>query len=309
MKNLFTILNLFLIVAIGFCIVDTGYKNLIPQNHLLPENKTVSSNMGSKPFSQKSPDIDKNMMQNIVKRNLFKAEVEAKQHSTENHEQQEKQEQNLDTIEPTTLKLLLWGTVTGSNNSNYAVIEDQTVKKQALYQIDDLIQEAKLIKILRNRVILSYQGKEQLLEIHTNKKQTSKNNPATAFNDLPEFNNLKEKFHKKPVSADRIMGHNISQNFDQVMKQIKFRPHFSQGEADGLMVYGIKPNSVFRKIGLRNGDIVKDINDTIISSKEDVSNMLNDFDNLENLKLTVLRKGKTEELVYNPFMTNPFSKN
>ncbi|MCP4671992.1 MAG: PDZ domain-containing protein, partial [Desulfobacula sp.] len=74
------------------------------------------------------------------------------------------------------------------------------------------------------------------------------------------------------------------------------------GEADGLMVYGIRPNSIFRKIGLRNGDIIKDINGTPIISKEDVSLLFNDIELEDNLKLSLFRRGEIKELSYTPFM-------
>jgi len=85
------------------------------------------------------------------------------------------------------------------------------------------------------------------------------------------------------------------------MRQIKFRPHFSEGEPDGLMVYGIRPNSVFRKIGLRNGDIIKDVNGTVIVSKDDVSNLFDEIEDQESIKLTLFRRGKVKELTYTPF--------
>ena len=85
------------------------------------------------------------------------------------------------------------------------------------------------------------------------------------------------------------------------MRQIKFRPHFSEGEPDGLMVYGIRPNSVFRKIGLRNGDIIKDVNGAAIVSKSDVSDLLAEIEGQDDLKLTLFRRGKVKELTYTPF--------
>jgi len=82
------------------------------------------------------------------------------------------------------------------------------------------------------------------------------------------------------------------------MRQIKFRPHFSEGEPDGLMVYGIRPNSVFREIGLRNGDIIKDVNGVAIVSKNDVSGLFAEIEDQEYLKLTLFRRGKIKELTY-----------
>ena len=82
------------------------------------------------------------------------------------------------------------------------------------------------------------------------------------------------------------------------MRQVKFRPHFTEGEPDGLMVYGIRPNSVFRQMGLRNGDIIKGINGTSILSAEDASSLFREIEGADNAKVTLFRRGQVKELIY-----------
>jgi general secretion pathway protein C len=286
MKSLFTILNLFFLAAIAYGLIDTGYKNLIPQNFILSGQEIYNSGAKNKTDGYKKPDIDKKISNVIVKRNLFKVEIEKREPDVTI----EKKEQEPETLEKTKLRLVLWGTVTGQENV-YAVIEDKKSRKQTLYQIGDLIQGAKLKTILRSRVILFYQGKDQFLEIQTGSK------------DAPKLSNLKAKTNVEPeiASVDKGFDHEAPDNFDSMMRQIKFRPHFTEGEADGLMVYGIRPNSVFRKIGLRNGDIIKDINGNAIVSKNDISSLFSEVEDPENLKITLSRRGKIKELNYTPF--------
>ncbi len=285
MKNLFTILNLLFIAAMAYYLVDTVYKNLIPQNLILSDQKVYTIDKNNKAQGQNRPRIDKNLTNSIVKRNLFKVEIEPEPDT--NIENQEKAPEAL---EPTTLKLILWGTVTGQENV-YAVIEDQKVRKQDLYQIGDLVQGARLKKILRNRVILNFQGKDQVLEIQTD------------YRNIPKLKNFKEKTDIEPFLENRDIKRDfLPDNLNSMMRQIKFRPHFSEGQADGLMVYGIRPNSVFRKIGLKNGDIIKDINGTPIISKDDISHLFTDIELEDDLKLTLFRRGKIKELSYTSFM-------
>ncbi len=285
MKSLFTILNLFFIAAMAYCLVETGYNNLVPQNFTLPGQKFYNIKAKTLNPGQNKQDIDKNLTNIIVKKNLFKVEIEQKD---ELFIELEKEEREPETLEPTMLKLVLWGTVTGQENV-YAVIEDKKVRKQALYQIGDLIQGAELKKILRNKVILVFQGKDQFLEVQTD------------FGKGPGLRNLKETI---PVEADpvkRVFDHDASDDIGSIMRQVKFRPHFSEGEPDGLMVYGIRPNSVFRKIGLRNGDIIKNVNGVGIVSENDVSSLFAEIEDQDDLKLTLFRRGKIKELTYSQF--------
>jgi len=285
MKSLFTILNLFFIAAIAYCLVETGYNNLVPQNFTLPAQKVYNIKAQILNSGQNKQGIDKKLTSTIVKRNLFKVEIEQKE---EPFVELEKEEKKSEPLEPTKLKLVLWGTVTGQENV-YAVIEDKKVRKQALYQKGDLIQGAELKKILRNKVILLFQGKDQFLEVQTNSR-----------NDTG-FSNLKETIPVGAAPVKRTLDHDALDDTGSIMRQIKFRPHFSEGEPDGLMVYGIRPNSVFREIGLRNGDIIKDVNGVAIVSKNDVSGLFAEIEDQDDLKITLFRRGKIKELTYTQF--------
>jgi general secretion pathway protein C len=291
MKIVFTILNIFLIAAIAYSLISTGYKNLIVADFTTPEQQDVKS-METKILSNQAHKvIDKKTTDIIVKRNLFKVEIEKENISLL---EQKTEDTSIEKLEPTQLKLVLWGTVTGQK-SIYAVIEDKENRKQTLYQPGDLIQGAKLKKILRNQVILSYQGKDQLLEI-----QTDLTNSDSSKN-ITQFQRFKEKTEVKPVPANKMTGHYVPDNladFSAMMRQIKFRPHFSQGETDGLMVYGIRPNSVFMKIGFKNGDIIKTINDVPVISSEDILSRFTNAQIEEDLKVSLIRRGKIKELSY-----------
>ncbi|MEN8210891.1 MAG: type II secretion system protein N [Thermodesulfobacteriota bacterium] len=287
MKILFTILNLLFITTMAYCLVDTGYNHLVPQNFTLPGQKVYNIKAQTLNPGENKQGIDENLNNIIVKRNLFKVEIEQKEEPFLNLE---KEENESETLEPTKLKLVLWGTVTGQENV-YAVIEDKKLRKQALYQIGDLIQGAELKKILRNKVILLFQGENQFLEVQTNSRKDS------------GIRSFKETIPVEAAPVKRAIEHDATDDVASMMRKIKFRPHFSEGEPDGLMVYGIRPNSVFSKIGLRNGDIIKDVNGTVIVSKDDISNLFDGIEDQESLKLTLFRRGKVKELTYTP---NPY---
>ena len=281
MKYVFTIINMFLIATIAYFCVDIIYKNVLPAN-FIPAGKyslgTSSKNTGPR---QAEVNPGKNQYDSIVKRNIFKADIEKKE-SSDNQEAENKAPEKL---EVTTLKLVLWGTVTGEGQV-YAVIEDKKVRQQALYEVGDSVQGAKVIKILRHEVILNHEGKDQVLEMETDNKNVSTNKMS-----LPEVS-----ASVPPVNT--AVTDNFSNDINILMKQIKMRPHFSEGEPDGLMVYGIRPNSVFRQIGLRNGDIIKDINGTAIISAEDISNLYSEIIDAEDVKATIFRRGKIQELSF-----------
>ena len=280
MKYVFTVINMFLIAAAAYFCVDMMYKNMIPGSFMLPEKHFSETTLINSNQLQGELSSDKNKYDIIVKRNLFKVEIEEKFSDTKeiNNKEPEK-------LETTSLNLVLWGTVTGGTEF-CAVIEDKKLRHQTLYEVGDSIQGAKIKKILRHEVILTYQGKDQVLEIETDNKNVSVSRTPT------------EKTNPNAAPGNVDFRGSFSDDVDDLMKQVKMRPHFTEGGADGLMVYGIRPNSVFRKIGLRNGDIIKDINGTEIVSAEDASSLYDKLKDADNAKITLLRRGKIEELYY-----------
>jgi general secretion pathway protein C len=87
------------------------------------------------------------------------------------------------------------------------------------------------------------------------------------------------------------------------MKQARIRPFFSDGKPDGLLLYGIRNDSVFQQIGLKNGDIVKSINGSDILSAQDAvtiyQSLNTPLEEMPDIRFTVQRRGKIQEIVYN----------
>jgi hypothetical protein len=63
----------------------------------------------------------------------------------------------------TSLDLKLKGTILGNNARSYAVIEDGKTKTQLLYSLNELVRGAKIIAIEPDHVVLSVQGKDEML--------------------------------------------------------------------------------------------------------------------------------------------------
>ena len=128
MKYLFVITYMFLIAVIAYFCVDYMYKNLISEGFTALEKHsagTLSKNISPR---QATPVLTQNQYDIIVARNLFKVEVEEKE---EPAFQQETGDKEPEKLEATTLKLVLWGTVTGESEV-YAVNEDKKVRQQSL---------------------------------------------------------------------------------------------------------------------------------------------------------------------------------
>jgi len=88
------------------------------------------------------------------------------------------------------------------------------------------------------------------------------------------------------------------ENTDELMRQARMRPHFEDGKPDGLTLSNIKPNSIFRKMGLRNGDVISKVDGEDITAESDALQIFENMQSASTIKLQVKRKGRLKTIDY-----------
>jgi general secretion pathway protein C len=207
---------------------------------------------------------------------------------------------DIDKLKETDLKLKLWGTVTGQNKRTYAVIEDTKAREQNLYRTGDSIQKAIVKLILREKVVLSVDGRDEILameEVRSSKGgRSSKRSPgssgASGSRKLP-VSSYPRKIRLKGAQIEKAMG-----NLGQLMEQANLRPHIVDGQPAGISITGIKPNAIFRKMRLRNGDVITGLNGDSIESVEDAVKVVEQLSSGSNIQLQIKRRGREQTLDY-----------
>jgi general secretion pathway protein C len=223
----------------------------------------------------------------ITERNLFHTKSEADKTS-------KKETIQLDNLKQTELKLKLWGTVTGSEDRAYAVIEDQTAREQNLYKIGDEVQSARVKAIFRNKVILSVRGRNEILEME-DITQTASLRPSVTRRPRTSHNRPtpRRRITLRREQIDSAMG-----DINELMGQINIRPHIEDGVPEGMMLSNIKPNSLFRRMGLRNGDILTGVDGRPIQAIDDAIKLYEDLKSSNGAKLEIKRKGRPTIIEY-----------
>jgi general secretion pathway protein C len=205
---------------------------------------------------------------------------------------------NVDNLKETDLKLKLWGTVASGERRAYAVIEDTKTRKQSLYRTGDSIQNATLKMILRQKVVLSVNGQDEILgmqEPGTAKRGGPR--PRVASQDAsPPKMPVSSYPRQLTLKSDQI--ESALENVDQLMEQARIRPHIEEGQPAGISITGIKPNTVFRKMRLRNGDIITGVNGAPVESVEDAIKVFGDLSSSPEIQLEIKRRGRKRVLNY-----------
>jgi len=275
MKRYFAVLNILLIaVAVYFCVkafykVATANLNNTPSSEVTTRHVISPEDATFHPISY---------YREIIERNLFNS----KKGTGEPVESLD-----IETLEPTDLKLKLLGTVSGNDKEAYAVIEDTAERRQNLYRIGDSIQNATLKMILREKVVLRVNGKDEILgieEVHGSQttRISSKGTDIAASQD---------------IALKRSQIESAVKDVNTLMKQIRIRPHFRNGKPDGLRLTGIRPNTIFYNMGLKSGDIIT-VNSNNIESVDDVLKLYQNLQSSSNVRLQIKRRGQPKTINY-----------
>jgi general secretion pathway protein C len=282
-KPYFILINCLLIVIGAYWGVDAMYQVAAAKLQDAPA-PAASIKRQARPVDNVQHPLDH--YSEIAKRNLFN--VAGDQAKTQ-------ESVNLDTLEQTDLKLKLWGTVTGDGKSAYAVIEDTQSRSQNLYRKEDTVQGAAVKMILREKIVLRVGAKDQVLEME--KGETGTMAMGSAMPESP-FTPMGEDQPVQTVSLLRSQIQDAMGNVNELMQQVKIMPHFTDGQPDGFSLTGIRPNSIFRKMGLRNGDIITGVNGEKIQTMDDALGFYKQLNASDNVSVQMKRRGRENSLNY-----------
>ena len=200
------------------------------------------------------------------------------------------------------LNVKLIGTVVSTPEASFAIVLDQKSNEQELYQIHDMIQdEARVLKISRCKVVVLREGAEEILECPDEETPESRSSSRVSYRQsTPSSGNTDtvRKVSDTEYLIDETEVENAMENINQLITQIRVVPNFQDGKANGFKVFAIKPNSIFSKIGLKNGDVIQSVNDRNINSPDKAFAAFQDLKSEKSLAVEILRRGSKKSLHY-----------
>ena len=181
--------------------------------------------------------------------------------------------------------LKLVGTVV-ANDASYsrAIVHVTKTREQDAYRVGDQAGKAKIKKILRNKVIITTDKGDQLLTIDDEDfgqvvRASSTTQERTAGNlTSPQISAGSTGFDSSvmPLNRRRVRSINIKQEEvaasladpNQLLEELSITPFMKDDQPAGFIISKIPRGSVLTKMGLRNGYVVTQINDTAITGPE-----------------------------------------
>jgi general secretion pathway protein C len=180
---------------------------------------------------------------------------------------------------PSTLSLQLVGTYLSKGTPPFAIIEHTKKKSQDVFNVGEQVyDEAKLIKITTESVHLERDGQieELLLDIF-----------STAQGDANSSDSDENSYNISESELDKAL-----ENLPLLLTQARAIPYFKDGVSVGLRLFAIKSGSMFEKLGLKNGDILKAVNG---NSLADITQAVKLFETLKSERSITLKLERSQE--------------
>ncbi len=203
------------------------------------------------------------------------------------------------------LPLTLLGTVVNVRGGrSFAIISQSGSKDQEIYFTGDTVREGViLVTVQRNRVVLLREGREEVLEKTSEaaapapRRRTARRAVSSRVNSIQ--NNIRiRKVGDNNYVMDRREVEGVLADVNKLLTQIRIVPHFKDGKADGFKVFNIRPNSLFMKLGMVNGDIIKRVNGLDITGPEQALQMYQQLKQESRITIDLERFSKNITLQY-----------
>jgi general secretion pathway protein C len=187
------------------------------------------------------------------------------------------------------LRLNLKGTVIGSDGTErVAVIEDQQTRKQGLYREGDRIRNALIKSILRNNVVINTGTRDEVLTINPEQRSNGAlAGPGAVNGEAGEPTTLSREFLERSL-----------EDLGDVLESVTIRPQRLPDGSTGFRVTRVRPNSVFAKLGLRNNDVVAELNGVPLQSQGELLETIQGLQSGEEVELSVRRGSRMTSFRY-----------
>ena len=206
------------------------------------------------------------------------------------------------------IRAKLLGTLVASDPQwSFANLQDLNTQKSSTFMVGDNVQGAPVLEIQRNRVIVLNNSRREFIDAtgpDGAPPPMAVNTPVvapTTTNTAPNANmgagikaTGENSYEIEKGEIDKALN-----NLNQLAMQARIVPAFKDGVAQGFKLFSIRPDSLYSKIGVQNGDVIKRINGFDLNSPEKALEVYTKLKDSSRIDLELERNGQTVRKTYN----------
>ena len=202
------------------------------------------------------------------------------------------------------LRVKLLGTLVSADPYwSFASVQDSATNKSTTYMVGDELQGAKVMEIERERVIINNNGRKEFIDGEAGSGQappvTAAVAPPAAAPTADTAGEGIRQLAENNYEVDRTEIDKTLNDLNEVAMQARIVPAFKDGKAQGFKLFSIRPNSLYSKIGVQNGDVIKRINGFEMNSPEKALEVYTKMKDANRIDIEIERNGSVVRKTYN----------
>jgi general secretion pathway protein C len=188
--------------------------------------------------------------------------------------------------------LTLLGTVTAGSDS-LALLRQGA--ENALYRLEDKLPgDAVISEISRNRVVITDPDgskRELVTDPHMNAPATASTHSTGGGNTIRAIGKNRWQVSRDEVERARA-------DLNSLLKSARMEPKIVDGRTQGFMVRMIRPRSLLDRLGLRRGDLVREVNGVSLDSPEKALQIFQQLREANHISVGLMRRNQPLNLEY-----------
>jgi general secretion pathway protein C len=184
-----------------------------------------------------------------------------------------------------------------------ASLLDLGTQRAQTYGIGDTILGAEILDIERDRVIVLNNNRREYISNELEGAMAVASPDPKRFGAAePPSSGLGTGIRALSDSEYEVPRTEIEKtlsNLNEIAMQARIVPAFKDGQAQGFKLFSIRPDSLYTKIGIQNGDVIKRINGNDINSPEKALEIYSKLRDASRIDIEIERNGNPLRKTYN----------
>jgi general secretion pathway protein C len=204
---------------------------------------------------------------------------------------------------PVPVRSSLHGTLVGTaiaDPAKYSLVQlaNPDLNETQVYAIGDKYQGARIYEVQKDRVLIDNDGKNEYID---NSAAAPPNLGVTSGLPQPQpsggGDGVKQLSENQYVVAKSEINNALT-NLSDLATKARIVPSFKNGVANGFKLFSIVPDSLYAKIGVQNGDVIRRINGYEMNSPDKALEIYQKLRDASRIEIELERRGETVRKSY-----------
>ncbi len=198
---------------------------------------------------------------------------------------------------PVPVRSSLHGTLVGTaiaEPTKYSLcqITNPDLNETQVFAIGDKYQGARIYQVEQKRVLIDNNGANEYIDDSAAAPPNIGIAPMPAVGQTADSGGVKQLSENQYVVAKSEINNALT-NLSDLATKARIVPSFKNGVANGFKLFSIVPDSLYAKIGVQNGDVIRRINGYEMNSPDKALEIYQKLRDASRIEIEIERRGET----------------